>query len=101
MSEYQKYLDCEHIWCLMTDEDVQPQSCTRCGISTDAWCWVQKYVALEGQRDELLAVGQKLCREVERTNEVGRTIRMLDSKLADAIYEMCCAIVIAKVRGDE
>ena len=55
MTEYQKYLDCEHIWCLITDDDVQPQTCTRCGISTDAWYWVQKYHALEAQRDEAVA----------------------------------------------
>ena len=53
---------------------------------------------LKTQRDELLAVGQKLCREVERTNEIGRMIRMLDSALADSIDEMCA--VITKVTLD-
>ena len=65
MSEYQKYLDCEHIWFPKTNWDVAPQTCNRCGIDVLDWKWVQKIAPIEAQRDEAVAACKHLANVVD------------------------------------
>ena len=69
MSEYQKYLDCEHIWFPKTNWDVAPQTCNRCGIDVLDWKWVQKIAPIEAQRDELLVACEALLDEMAEADK--------------------------------
>ena len=59
MSEYQEYLDCKHKW---VESAWRGQiECRNCGIIPEGWNWVQQIVALEAQRNELLAVCEEIA----------------------------------------
>jgi len=52
MSEYQKYLDCEHEW---NEVLFQLTECDKCGVRLLDWGYILEIATLEAQQDDLLA----------------------------------------------
>jgi len=92
MSEYQKYLDCEHRW----GWGMSVPFCRCCELDHAEWEWIQKCAALEAQRDELLVACEGLLRDVE--HEADSLDAVCDNWLTVKVAR--AAITNAKMEGD-